>query len=658
MILFRNSRIFLFLFFINLAFSLSAQLGKHCNDIFTIALNACQARNIQGGTNPIEAPLAPGGTCIPALGTANTRDLWFRFTAANTTSTISVTSSGGAVNKNIALVVYNVPASCVAVSNTITNTTELACVNNDVTTAAQTESVALATSAGQTYYVRVIGFNGATNVALNICVFSAPLNDEPTGATSLGLPNASCVNTASNVISATKTNCGALPAPACGNYGASSIDIWYSVTVPGSGDIFLETKRGTAGIMGMAVYAGTPCVSLTELKCSEGNPEGTSNGSPSLFLPGQTPGSTVYIRLWNQNGAALGTFSLCATTLGPCGNSLNNDFCSNPASMMPSASTFSSSTTSTGTYSYTPDAPGNLAAAALCSNSFEHNSWYSFIATATTQTFDINVTATNCAGGLSAQIFSVAVNTYSCCKSFSAVGGSCLTGVTGTNTLTATSLSVGATYYLMMESYGGSAQACTYTVSGWSATGILPIELISFYGENKGGVNYIKWITSSEKNVDAYILESSSDGITFEKVSQVQVKQNSSMSQQLYETYDSHPNKELTYYRLRQFKSGGISDLSHIISVLGPDFYETIHNLYPNPTNSDLNFDFYSKAYNSLKIELFGYSGDVLYETKYVLEEGNNAFVVPMNLLSKGVYILKVVSEKSGKTTHHKIIKN
>jgi hypothetical protein len=29
-----------------------------------------------------------------------------------------------------------------------------------------------------------------------------------------------------------------------------------------------------------------------------------------------------------------------------------------------------------------------------------------------------------------------------------------------------------------------------------------------------------------------------------------------------------------------------------------------------------------------------------------------------MEQLEKGVYILKVVSEKTGKTTHHKIIKN
>jgi hypothetical protein len=101
-----------------------------------------------------------------------------------------------------------------------------------------------------------------------------------------------------------------------------------------------------------------------------------------------------------------------------------------------------------------------------------------------------------------------------------------------------------------------------------------------------------------------------------------------------------------------------MSKLSNIISVLGPDFYETIHNLYPNPTTSDLNFEFYSKVTSSINVKLIGYGGTTVYENKYVLEEGSNTFVVPMNELDNGVYILKVVSEISGKTTHHKIIKN
>ena len=617
---------------------------------------ACKVVQIVVGSTTIEAPTGTP-SCFPS---APTMDCWFRFvlTAAVPSLTISVNSTNA--NFGFGFVVYN---SCPGVA-------EVGCVNLNPAVTAHTEILNLGALPAGTYYGRILKNGGtSTNVTpLTVCIKTPVVNDEPAGAIALPTVNSSCSNTIMNLKYASQSTCaGSLVAPSCGWIGASQ-DVWYSVQVPPSGNLFLQTNYSGTTDLGIASYTGTPCASLTQIGCSEGSPEGAVSGDPSLNVPGLAAGTTVYIRVWNKvtntvltttSTTAPPTYSLCATDLGPCGNSSNNDWCSNPASMSPSAGTFSSSTTATGSYSYTPDSPGDLTTAAgVCSNSFDHNSWYSFIATATTQTFAINVSATNCAGGMSAQVFSVTPNLYGCCKTFSTVSGSCLNAVTGSNTLTASTLSVGGTYHIMMESYGGSSEACTYTVSGWSATGILPIELVSFYGENRDEVNYIQWITSSEKNADAYILESSSDGMNFEKVSQVQAIKNSSISQQLYQTYDSHPYKELTYYRLRQVKLGGISDLSHIISVLGPDFYETIHNLYPNPTNSDLNFDFYSKANNSLKIELLGYAGDVIYETKYVLEEGNNAFVVPMNMLSNGVYILKVVSEKSGKTTHHKIIKN
>jgi len=624
-----------------------------CTNATTVAVNACAAavKNITASLNSIEAPGTASTSCLSSA--ANARDIWLKFTATNTTATITVNTAAA---KNLCVVAY----SFTCVSSLITSTVELGCVDANTATAAQTETLVLTgLTIGVDYLIRVIATTaaGASNTSINVNILSPILNDDPAGAFVLPAVTSACSYTLGSLKSGTQTTCG-VANPSCGNYGASSVDTWYSVVVPASGNLFLQTSVAS-GSIGIASYTGTPCGGLTQIGCSQGSPEGSTTGSPSLYVPGLSPGTTVYIRIWNQNGSSACTFSLCATNLGPCGNAANNDFCSNPASMSPSAGTFSSSTTASGTYSYTPDIPGDLGGGvALCSNGFDHNSWYSFVATATTQTFAINVSATNCASGLSAQIFSVALNTYGCCKTFTSMTASCLQGVTGSNTLTATGLSIGQTYYMMMESFGGSAQACTYTVSGWSASGILPIDLITFYGETKGYVNSINWITSTEKDIDSYVLESSPDGITFEKVSEVKASKNSSLSQKYYQTYDSHPYKELTYYRLREVKEGGISNLSHIISVIGPDFYETIHNLYPNPTNSDLNFDFYSKTNNTLKVELLGYAGDVVYEIQYELSEGNNSIVVPMSSLSKGVYILKVVSEKSGKTTHHKIIKN
>jgi hypothetical protein len=622
----------------------------------TVIVNgACRSSNVQVAANTFEAPTVYAGCPSPAP----IKDSWMKFVAIAPTATISVSTA--ITTMSLSFVVYNAPCTGTNIAGS-----QIGCADN-VPGGAQTETLSLAgLTTNNTYWIRIMG-SGAGNGAVVTCISSPVVNDEPAGAIALPPVNSSCSSTIMNLKYASQSTCsGSLAPPTCGWIGSSQ-DIWYSVQVPASGNLFLQTNYSGTDI-GIASYTGTPCASLTQIGCSEGSPEGATSGDPSLNVPGLAVGTTVYVRVWNKvantvltntSTTAPPTYSLCATDLGPCGNLPNNDWCSNPASMTPSAGTFSSSTTaSPATYSYTPDQPGNMASIAACSNGFYNNSWYSFVATATTHTFGINTSVTNCAGGITAQIFSITPNAYGCCKTFSNVGGTCLTGSTGAATLTASSLSVNATYYIMIESNLSATESCTYTVGGWTATGVLPIDLVSFYGESRGEVNYIEWITSSAKNIDYYILESSSDGVNFDKVSQVQALKNSNLSQKVYQTYDSQPYNELTYYRLRQLNSGGVSELSHIISVLGPDFYETIHNLYPNPTNSDLNFDFYSKANNSLKIQLLGYAGDVVYEIKYVLEEGNNTFVVPMNVLSKGVYILKVVSEKSGKTTHHKIIKN
>ena len=127
----------------------------------------------------------------------------------------------------------------------------------------------------------------------------------------------------------------------------------------------------------------------------------------------------------------------------------------------------------------------------------------------------------------------------------------------------------------------------------------------------------------------------------------------------IYLQYKYHKlGREITYYRLKQTDKKGQSKTSQIISVFGPDYYETITNLFPNPTSHDLNFEYTSKSKNYIEIELIACTGKTVLKLNQPLEEGKNNITLPMSELDNGVYILKVVSERSGKTTHHKIIKN
>ncbi|MES2762470.1 MAG: T9SS type A sorting domain-containing protein [Bacteroidota bacterium] len=647
----------LFIFVANVSFSQNYPTCTNTGNTVTVN-GTCLVRSVQNTSNAFEAPVT--GT-YPCLQAAAAMDCWLKFVATASTATIAITTTNTAMGP--AFSVYD--GSCP--SGTIVGT-QLNCTDNVAGNAAQTETGNLTgLTIGTTYWIRVMRTGTAATANFTCCVTANPDNDDPNTAQPLAISSGTCNFITGSNTSSTLSNCGTIPAPGCAGLSGTATDVWYSVTIPASGNVFIQTEfSGTPAPQlvngGLAAYTGSPCGAMTLIGCADSTLNGQNSlNSPGLYISGQPNGTIVYIRVWNKNATAKGFFKICASDMGPCGNLLNNDFCSNPASMTQGVGSFSSTTTaSPSTYSYTSDAPGNVGNVALCSNNLSQNSWYSFMATLTTHTFAFNITG--CAGGMAVQAFSV--NTQnSCCKIFTSVG-SCLgnsvtpsSGATGAQTLTLNSLTPGVKYYIMIES-ANSPQVCTYTVSGWTATGILPINLVSFSGENRNNVNYIEWVTSSEENISSYILENSPDGIDFKKTSEVQALQNGSSSQQHYHTYDPNAYNELTYYRLRQVKTSGMSDVSHIITILGPDFYETLHNLYPNPTTSDLNFDLYSKRTGSISVELLGYGGKLVYAKKYDIEEGTNTFVVPMNELSKGVYILKVVSGKSGKTTHHKIIKN
>jgi hypothetical protein len=65
--------------------------------------------------------------------------------------------------------------------------------------------------------------------------------------------------------------------------------------------------------MGMAFYSANSCARpFTLIDCDD---DDSNNGSmPYINKPGLTPGSTVYIRIWEYGSDAYGTFKICAST--------------------------------------------------------------------------------------------------------------------------------------------------------------------------------------------------------------------------------------------------------------------------------------------------------------------------------------------------------
>ncbi len=95
--------------------------------------------------------------------------------------------------------------------------------------------------------------------------------------------------------------------------GLNGPDVWYSVVVPADGNITIETGDTSGGGMDfdsvIEAFSGT-CGALTSIECDD---DGSATGSYSLLdLTGLTPGSTIYIRVWEYNGDEAEPFSISA----------------------------------------------------------------------------------------------------------------------------------------------------------------------------------------------------------------------------------------------------------------------------------------------------------------------------------------------------------
>jgi hypothetical protein len=105
-------------------------------------------------------------------------------------------------------------------------------------------------------------------------------------------------------------------------------NVWYSVVVPASGNITIETQvTGSGFIDGVLVaYSGT-CGSLTAVGCDDdGGPAGPNTLMSILSLTGQTPASTLYISAFRYgSGAGIdGSFMISAYDASLANSSFDN----------------------------------------------------------------------------------------------------------------------------------------------------------------------------------------------------------------------------------------------------------------------------------------------------------------------------------------------
>lgn len=281
-----------------------------------------------------------------------------------------------------------------------------------------------------------------------------PSNDDPCNAIELNI-GTSCSSVA--YTNALATASGGVSTPSCGNYAGG--DVWYQLTMPNNGyHVTLELTAGGAFDGGISVYSGS-CAALSEQFCDDNSGLGNN---PSLTLDDgcnfSNINQTYWVRVWENGNDANGTFNLCAYAHPPavpadvtgCGSFpvAGNSCCD--AILL--SDLFDGYCGNTGGYT-----ANNTGMSAFCAN-IENNSWLAFTASAPTAIFDIAASACQSGDGIQVAVFETAD-----CSNFNLVSNCWNPNTETSGTITATGLTPGQVYYVMVD--GFLEDTCDYTIN-------------------------------------------------------------------------------------------------------------------------------------------------------------------------------------------------
>ena len=95
------------------------------------------------------------------------------------------------------------------------------------------------------------------------------------------------------------------------NGGYNGADIWYSIVVPTSGNVTIETGDNDSGTFDTVIQIYDSCNGAT-IACDD---DGLGSAGFSIVeLTDQTPGTVLYVAVWEHENNVVGSFNICAWT--------------------------------------------------------------------------------------------------------------------------------------------------------------------------------------------------------------------------------------------------------------------------------------------------------------------------------------------------------
>jgi len=184
--------------------------------------------------------------------------------------------------------------------------------------------------------------------------------------------------------------------------------------------------------------------------------------------------------------------------------------------------------------------------------------------------------------------------------------------------------------------------AATHGRGLWTAIipTLLPVRLISFEGHLFNNAIKLDWQTGTETNAKNFVVEKSKDGKEFYAIGSI-ASAGSSTSQKEYSLIDNEVS-DINYYRLKMVNIDGSFVYSNVIVIKKTTTQQFVW-VINNPFSDFINVRFARIAKTS-KLQLITMDGKVIKEKILYNASGQQSWQLS-NTLSKGVYVLRIVSD-------------
>lgn len=193
----------------------------------------------------------------------------------------------------------------------------------------------------------------------------------------------------------------------------------------------------------------------------------------------------------------------------------------------------------------------------------------------------------------------------------------------------------------------------TFTVNmsgtcGPLCSAVLPIELLSFYGESSSRQINLSWKVAMEKNVNYYLIEKSLDGLSWETISKTPASNKTYATNLNYKSTDHYPVIGVNYYRLTNIDNDNSQGISSVIAV---DHQYDSNSFWIEQNDEEIVIHFQDTGKNE-NFVLMDNAGKAVWTG--LKNSGVSQLIISKSQIARGMFILS--SQSGNKLSYSKLI--